>query len=357
MISLNDVYHIVSSIIPLYVAMILAYISVKWLKLFTQDQCAGINKFVAKFSIPLLSFQVISKSNPYKMNLKLIGADVLQKVIALILVAIVTKVRSNGHLTWIITGISLSTLPNTLILGIPLLKSIYGDEADVLLAQIIVLQSLIWYNLLLFLFELSNASEVHITQSSETNGDPEGEQEAQEIERREGTKSRTPRRKQIIIILLTVGKKLLLNPNFHATIAGLAWASISFGCNVKLPKVVENSITILSDGGLGMAMFSLGLFMASQASVVACGTRLTLLAMFLKFIVGPAIMAVPSIAVGIKGVPFKIAVIQAALPQGIVPFVFAKEYNVHPEILSTGIIIGLLVALPVALVYYLLLGL
>lgn len=27
---------------------------------------------------------------------------------------------------------------------------------------------------------------------------------------------------------------------------------------MKLPKVVENSITILSDGGLGMAMFSLG---------------------------------------------------------------------------------------------------
>lgn len=28
--------------------------------------------------------------------------------------------------------------------------------------------------------------------------------------------------------------------------------------------------------------------------------------------------------------------LQAALPQGIVPFVFAKEYNVHPDILSTG---------------------
>jgi hypothetical protein len=27
---------------------------------------------------------------------------------------------------------------------------------------------------------------------------------------------------------------------------------------------------------------------------------------------------------------------QAALPQGIVPFVFAKEYNVHPDILSTA---------------------
>jgi len=28
--------------------------------------------------------------------------------------------------------------------------------------------------------------------------------------------------------------------------------------------------------------------------------------------------------------------VQAALPQGIVPFVFAREYNVHPGILSTG---------------------
>lgn len=32
---------------------------------------------------------------------------------------------------------------------------------------------------------------------------------------------------------------------------------------------------------------------------------------------------------------------QAALPQGIVPFVFAKEYNVHPDILSTGSVLSL----------------
>ena len=28
--------------------------------------------------------------------------------------------------------------------------------------------------------------------------------------------------------------------------------------------------------------------------------------------------------------------VQAALPQGIVPFVFAREYNLHPDILSTA---------------------
>lgn len=38
----------------------------------------------------------------------------------------------------------------------------------------------------------------------------------------------------------------------------------------------------------------------------------------------------------IAGCVDKLLFSQAALPQGIVPFVFAKEYNVHPEILSTG---------------------
>jgi auxin efflux carrier family len=37
-----------------------------------------------------------------------------------------------------------------------------------------------------------------------------------------------------------------------------------------------------------------------------------------------------------KGIAFLSVLLQAALPQGIVPFVFAKEYNVHPEILSTA---------------------
>ncbi|KAK9061743.1 hypothetical protein SSX86_018926 [Deinandra increscens subsp. villosa] len=354
MISLSDAYHIVAATVPLYVAMILGYVSVRCFNLLNPDQCSGINKFVAKFSIPLLSFQVISKSNPYKLNLKLICADILQKAIAFIGIAIITRVRSNASLNWIITGISLATLPNTLILGIPLLKAMYGEEAEVLLSQIVVLQSLIWYNLLLFLFELSVARETHMMQSAAATEERQG---AQGIDEGRETNLSIPRRRKIMLVLSTVGKKLLTNPNSHATVAGIAWAFISFGYNVKLPKVVEDSVSIISDGGLGMAMFSLGLFMASQATIVACGTKLALLAMVLRFIVGPAIMAGPSFVIGLKGVPFQIAVMQAALPQGIVPFVFAKEYNVHPEILSTGIIIGLLVALPIALVYYLMLRL
>ncbi|KAK8556884.1 hypothetical protein V6N12_003275 [Hibiscus sabdariffa] len=49
--------------------------------------------------------------------------------------------------------------------------------------------------------------------------------------------------------------------------------------------------------------------------------------------------------------------IQAALPPGVVPFVFTKEYNVYPDTLSTGVIFGMLIAVPVALIYYLILAL
>lgn len=170
MITKTDIYHVLSATLPLYVAMILAYVSVKRLKLFTPDQCSGINKFVAKFAIPLLSFKVISNNNPYHMSLKLIIADSIQKLSALIVLAIISKLSSNRNLGWVITCFSLTTLPNTLVVGIPLLRGMYGEEAATLLAQIVGLQSIIWYNLLLFLYEFRAAKEVSANPSLESTG-------------------------------------------------------------------------------------------------------------------------------------------------------------------------------------------
>ncbi|XP_074375077.1 putative auxin efflux carrier component 8 isoform X2 [Apium graveolens] len=355
MISLYQVYQVIAATVPLYVAMILAYISVKWWKLFTPDQCSGINKFVAKFSIPLLSFQLISTSNPYKMNIRLVGADALQKILAFLVLAVITRWSSSGNLKWIITGISLSTLPNTLILGIPLIRAMYGDEAAGLLVQIVVLQSFIWYNILLFLFELSATREAYVTPSPEV-AELEAAREEQEDEETEG-KKRSSGKNVLLVVLLTVGKKLISNPNTHASVAGLIWALIKFRWGLHLPKIADKSITILSDGGLGMAMFSLGLFMASRAGIKLSEIRRVVLALSLKFLAGPAVMIASSYAIGLRGIVLKMAIVQASLPQGIVPFVFAKEYNVHPDILSIGVIYGLLLALPVALAYYFLLDL
>ncbi|KAL7114623.1 hypothetical protein ACP275_04G132500 [Erythranthe tilingii] len=609
MISLGDFYHVMTAVVPLYVAMILAYGSVKWWKIFTPDQCSGINRFVALFAVPLLSFHFIASNNPYAMNLRFIAADTLQKLIVLAVLAVWANFSKRGCLEWTITLFSLSTLPNTLVMGIPLLKGMYGDFSGNLMVQIVVLQCIIWYTLMLFMFEYrgarmliseqfpgtagsivsihvdsdvmsldgrqpletaaevkedgklhvtvrrSNASrsdiysrrsvgfssntprasnltnaEIYSLQSSRnptprgssfnhtdfysmmqgggrasnfgandvyalpnsrgptprpsnfeeesvnningskaafyhgggnnnnnnnsnsssnahypapnpgmfspagsktnaaaaaakkplneggkdlhmfvwsssaspvsdvfggsldhhgrevrvpvspTKGEGQREREEnnymereelsfgkRENNRNEGEKMgggdenkvklMPPTSVMTRLILIMVWRKLIRNPNTYSSLIGLTWSLVSFRWHVEMPAIIAKSISILSDAGLGMAMFSLGLFMALQPRIIACGNSVAAFAMAVRFLTGPAVMAAASIAVGLRGVLLRVAIVQAALPQGIVPFVFAKEYNVHPDILSTGVIFGMLIALPITLVYYILLGL
>jgi auxin efflux carrier family len=165
MITGRDIYDVLAAIVPLYVAMFLAYGSVRWWGIFTPDQCSGINRFVAVFAVPLLSFHFISTNDPYSMNYRFLAADSLQKLVILAALAVwhnlLSRYRRNGgaaaSLDWTITLFSLSTLPNTLVMGIPLLRAMYGDFSGSLMVQIVVLQSVIWYTLMLFLFEYRGA--------------------------------------------------------------------------------------------------------------------------------------------------------------------------------------------------------
>ncbi|KAH0681786.1 hypothetical protein KY289_019538 [Solanum tuberosum] len=622
MISWHDLYVVLTAVVPLYVAMILAYGSVRWWKIFSPDQCSGINRFVAIFAVPLLSFHFISMNNPYEMNFRFIAADTLQKVIMLIVLCIWSNVTKNGSLEWSITIFSLSTLPNTLVMGIPLLIAMYGEYSGSLMVQVVVLQCIIWYTLLLFLFEFRGAKmlimeqfpetageivsfkvesdvvsldgqdfletdaelgqdgKLHVTvrksnvsrrsfamtprpsnltgaeiyslnssrnptprgsnfnhtdfyammgfpgrlsnfgpvdstprpsnfeenctqgaltsspkfgfypaqsnypapnpeiasivpkntknqqqlqvhsqhqhqqqqqqngkashdakelhmfvwsssaspvseaaglhvfggtdfsaneQSCQSDGAKEirmlvsdhpqigdnkvisqdfggeefsfggdvggsdGKNKDEKKEEKEGLtglntgatgvqdsdtgKQMPPASVMTRLILIMVWRKLIRNPNTYSSLIGLIWSLISYRWHVHMPKIIEKSISILSDAGLGMAMFSLGLFMALQPKIIACGNTVATFAMAVRFLTGPAVMAAASIIVGLRGTLLHVAIVQAALPQGIVPFVFAKEYNVHPAILSTAVIFGMLIALPITLVYYIILGL
>ncbi|XP_057864819.2 auxin efflux carrier component 2 [Cryptomeria japonica] len=548
MISGGELYTVISAVVPLYVAMFLAYGSVKWWKIFTPEQCAGINKFVAIFAVPLLSFIFISRINPYKMNFVFVAADVISKLVVLLPLALWTKFSERGNLDWVITTFSLSTLPNTLVMGIPLLKAMYGDSTESLMVQVVVMQCILWYTLMLFLFEYRSVKvtliehfhfstarhtstlddkspklqtdgidgvdceELHVierkpsltsipqrdlsTPSSErfherrykhtmsenstaktgclgvkynsmqsmrnlqsigstsplgetvptvltnrvasfrdqsngksgnhesainlgtenscsnrylgllsedavqvakivsqsaSNYSPQPRDDAKELHMfiwssgssfSEGKCTLTynvcvtsqlhqqdnhkgevipsePSNAAFVmkLILHVVFSKLAYNPNSYASLFGILWALVSARWGLEMPQIVKGSITILSDTGLGLAMFSLGLFMALQPRIIACGTYFAIIGMVLRFLVGPAVMAVASIAVGLRGTILHIAIVQGALPQGIVPFVFARQYNVHPDILSTGVIFGMLVSLPITLIYYVLLEL
>eukprot|EP00262_Sarcandra_glabra_P005124 TRINITY_DN16456_c0_g1_i1.p1 TRINITY_DN16456_c0_g1~~TRINITY_DN16456_c0_g1_i1.p1 ORF type:complete len:182 (-),score=42.05 TRINITY_DN16456_c0_g1_i1:312-800(-) len=101
------------------------------------------------------------------------------------------------------------------------------------------------------------------------------------------------------LILIMVWRKLIRNPNTYSSLIGLTWSLVSFRWHLEMPAIIAKSISILSDAGLGMAMFSLGLFMALQPRIIACGNSVAAFSMAVRFLTGPAVMAAASIVVGL----------------------------------------------------------
>ncbi|KAK7411955.1 hypothetical protein VNO78_03400 [Psophocarpus tetragonolobus] len=519
MINGRDIYDVVAALVPLYVAMILAYGSVRWWKIFTPEQCSGIRSFVSVFAVPLLSFRFIADNNPYTMNYKFLAADSLQKLVVLVALFLWNTCTKWPSINWAITLFSLTTMPNTLIMGIPLLEAMYGNWTSNLMVQIVVFQSVIWNNVLLILFEYRGAmllmqeqfpqtsgnivslrvdssvsslncrdpleveteigenGELHVlvrsmsrnstsaasvlhksystttretylfplskgpsahfdfgfsrsksdghcvsnntldssqtfqnlmflgsnSNKSQRNNDVggasagssgsirpvgstgivgssrivdflddsaatlHGVQEMEEgmegpvmgIQRERSVEEEGNKKLQkplagvmIKLILVMVWRNLIRNPNTYASLIGLVWALLCFRWNIEMPEIVKGSIRIISNTGLGMAMFSLGLFMSLQPKIITCGIPRVILAMVIKFLLGPTLIIATSEMMRLKGTLLSVAIVQAALPQGIVPFVFANQYNNHADILSTAVTFGILVALPVTIIYY-----
>ncbi|KAJ4955613.1 hypothetical protein NE237_012396 [Protea cynaroides] len=349
MIGWHDVYKVVEAMFPLYVALVLGYGSVRWWHIFTREQCDVINLLVCYFTLPLYTLEFASHVNPFKMNYKFIGADAISKVIIVIVLVIWAKCSSKGSYCWSITSFSLATLTNSLVVGVPLLEAMYGQMSVDLVVQSSVIQGIIWLTILLFVLEfrktrsdsLSMMDDPHAVSSLESVKDIERNEQMVAI-------SRPP----LWSLLKIVWLKLALNPNSYACFIGMAWAFIASRWHLDMPGIIEGSILIMSKAGTGMAMFSMGLFMALQENLMACGPSLTVFGIVLRFVAGPAAMGIGSIAVGLHGDVLRVAIIQAALPQSITSFIYAKEYGLHPNVLSTAVILGMILSLPILVGYY-----
>ncbi|KAB5512350.1 hypothetical protein DKX38_029378 [Salix brachista] len=340
MIECEDVYKVVVAMAPLYVALMLGYGSVRWWKVFTPEQCGAINRFVCYFTLPFFTFEFTAHVDPFKMNYPFMGADAISKLIIVAVLAGWARWSSKGSYCWSITSFSLSTLTNSLVVGVPLIKAMYGPTAVDLVVQSSVIQSIIWFTLLLLVLEFRRTGLG--VSSTDSDKDLEGNVDSAVMS------SRPP----FWCLMKTVGVKLAMNPNSYACIIGLVWAFIANRWRLEMPSIMEGSVLIMSKAGTGTAMFSVGIFMALQEKVIACGASLTVIGMVLRFVAGPAAMAIGSLAVGLQGDVLRVAIIQAALPQAITSFIFAQEYGLHAEVLSTAVIFGTMVALPVLIAYY-----
>ncbi|KAL2330193.1 hypothetical protein Fmac_017774 [Flemingia macrophylla] len=346
MIGWEDVYKVVVAVVPLYVALVLGYGSLKWWNIFTREQCDAINKLVCYFTFPLFTFEFTAHIDPFKMNYSFIAADTISKFIILVVLALWAKCTTKGSLCWFITSFSLCTLTNALVVGVPMVRPMYGALGEDLVVQSSVVQAIIWLTLLLFVLEFRRTgiegtttttmkprSKATIVDNiSNVTSDGVAIDVKEELVLEETVSSRLPFCKLMKLVWL----KLVTNPNSYCCVMGISWAFISNRLNLEMPSMVEGSIHIMSKAGIGTAMFSMGIFMALQENLIACGPTMTVFGLVLKFIAGPAAMAIGAIVVGLRGDVLRVAIIQAAVPQSITSFIYAKEYGLHPEVLSTA---------------------
>ncbi|XP_051138309.1 auxin efflux carrier component 5 [Andrographis paniculata] len=369
MIEWGDIYNVVVAIAPLYTALILGYAAVRWWRVFDPPQCEAINKMVCYFTYPLFVLEFAAHVDPFRMNFLFIAADVASKVIIAAVLALWAKFRGGGGgWCWFITGFSLSTLTNSLVVGVPLLRAMYGAAAVDLVVQSSVFQALVWLTILLFVLELRRTSGGGAA-AAENGGDyddddendstAEDEEDCRSKSGGEDDPQKNPAaataagvRVSFWYLMKEVCVKMGKNPNSYACLFGILWAFLSNRWHFGMPSLMEGSILIMSRAATGTAMFSMGLFMALQEKVIACGASLTVVGLALKFILGPLAMAIASLAVGLHGDVLRVAIIQAALPQSITSFIFAKEYGLHADVLSTAVIFGMFVSLPVLVGYY-----
>ncbi|KAL3725671.1 hypothetical protein ACJRO7_030669 [Eucalyptus globulus] len=352
MIGFEDIYKVIAAMVPLYVALTLGYGSVRWWRMFTSEQCDGINRMVCYFILPLFGFEfTAAHANLFEMNYSVMAADAISKLLAVLILALCAKCCSKMDYSWCITTFSLLTLTNVLIVGVPLLRAMYGQVGVDIVVQLSVMQAVLWFPLLLCFLEFRKMGmDYSLTTTSATTDDlVPGEKDVEGTAEAVRTNSTRPRLWTAVKI---VAPKLALNPNIYACIIGVAWAVIAHRFKVKMPGIVKESIEILSRAGLGTAMFNIGIFMAMQRKVIACGVKLTFVGMILRFIAGPALMTVSSFIMGLRGDVLRMAIMQAALPQSITTFIFAKEYGLHASVLSTGVVFGTLASLPVLIAYY-----
>nr|XP_015621859.1 probable auxin efflux carrier component 5a isoform X2 [Oryza sativa Japonica Group] len=343
MIGWGDVYKVVAATVPLYFALFLGYGSVRWWRIFTREQCDAVNRLVAFFALPFFTFEFTLHTDPFQVNYRAVAADVISKAVIVAVIGAWARFMSKGGcaVSWSITSFSLSTLTNSLVVGVPMARAMYGEWAQQLVVQLSVFQAIVWLTLLLFVLEVRKAAiGMYVDAAAGTV-----------------VVAAAAGKPSLWALVKVVAHKLARNPNTYASFVGITWACLANRLHIALPSAFEGSVLIMSKSGTGMAMFSMGLFMAQQEKIIACGTSFAALGLVLKFALGPAAMAIGSIAVGLRGDVLRVAIIQAALPQSITSFIFAKEYGLHADVLSTAVIFGMLVSLPLLVGFYIVLEL
>lgn len=295
-------------IFPVFAIAFIGYV-VTWAGLFRLDDIGGLTRYVFNIALPIMLFDSMSKvSLPEIIRWSFMLAYYVPTVIVFIGGAwLGKKFFQYNRIEQGVYAMGCS-YSNTVLIGLPVISTAWGDTALLPLMMIISVHSAI-------LFSLTTAM-------AESGRSREG--------RQNGTTG--------MVATRTV-TAMLKNPIFGGLIAGLIFNYLT----VPVPAPVQTVLTWIRASALPAALFVTGASLRRFRVMGQAGPASTML--LIKLLVHPLLVWVAATVIFDLPPLWKgIAVITASLPTGINATVFAGKYNAAMAPVATTTLLSTAVA-------------
>ena len=273
--------HVLEVILPVFGLIGLGF-AAGWFKLLSAEAGEGLSDFVFKFCVPPLIFKtmasaVLPEIQPWGYWFAYFTG------VALVWTATMWFARRQagcGHTESVIAGFAASQ-SNTVLVGIPLLLSAYGEAGRVPLFLLLAIHLPIMVTVATVLIEGSGR-----------------------------------------VNFLKLAEKLFLNPILLAIFVGLAWRITGLGLGGTLKSMIDQ----LAGAAIPCALMAMGL--ALRRYGLHEDIRLSFVVTLMKLVVHPALVfALAKWVLPMPPVWAGIAVLFAAMPSGVNSYLFAQRYG------------------------------
>lgn len=293
---MSTVLHVIA---PVFGIMLLGFVSGR-LRVLDEDGVRGLVLFVFTFAIPVLLFRGMAGIElPDDVAWGFLAAFYTGSFVCYGLGLAVGRMTGRSLDDAAIHGMG-AALSNTVLLGIPVILTAFGEEATLPIFLIIAFHSATFMPLTIALIQVGRGRRVSV---------------AEEARALTAAVVRNP-----IIVGLAAG--------FLANLSG-----------VELPGPVDRFAELLGAAAVPCALFAMGASLAGYPMRGALRPALALTT--LKLLVHPLVVWVVAVPLlGLGGLPVKVAVLMAAMPSAVNVYLFGARYDAAPDVAARTVFLS-----------------
>ena len=297
------------SLVPVVLFIALGYLSGRlgWVK---ASSVRDLSNIVFLILTPALLFRTMSQVRVQELNLETIAVYFLAA--GLLFVA---TLLWQGFTTLGAARALAHCFSNNIMIGVPLVGMVFGEQGLVTLFTIVSVHALILMTSATIVFELAVMRQQQAEQGGQRN---------------------------YRAMAATVGRTLkngIIHPIPLPIICGLLFAQTG----LQLPEVLDKSLQMLAQalGPIALMLVGITLFYSAVGRYVKQASRIALV----KLVLHPIVLLAVGWLWGLRGLPLVVLATAAALPVGANVFLFTQRYEVGREEVTASIAVSTSLAL------------